>query len=54
MDIARRVFKLIQLNGDWYWPLDIMNDDGLIGPFTSKDEAERDAREALGIAEGEG
>jgi hypothetical protein len=30
-------------------------DDGRIGPFSSKDEAEKDARETLGIAEdGEG
>jgi hypothetical protein len=40
MDIARRVFRLIQLEGDWYWRLDIKNDDGLIGPFSSSEEAE--------------
>jgi hypothetical protein len=54
MDAPRRVFKLIQLNGDWFWRLDINNDDGLIGPFMSRDEAEKDARETLGIREGEG
>jgi hypothetical protein len=48
-----RVFKLIQLSGDWFWRLDINNDDGLIGPFMFKDEAEKDARETLGIVEGE-
>jgi hypothetical protein len=53
MDPPRRVFQLIQLGGDWYWRLDIMNDDGLIGPFSSRDEAEKDARETLGITEGE-
>jgi hypothetical protein len=42
MDVARRVFRLIQLEGDWYWRLDIKND-----------EAEKDARETLGIVEGE-
>jgi hypothetical protein len=31
MDVARRVFRLIQQDGDWYWRLDIRNDDGLIG-----------------------
>ena len=31
--------------------LDIMNDDGLIGPFLTRDDAEKDAREALGIRE---
>jgi hypothetical protein len=25
------VFKLTYIEGDWYWRLDIMNDDGLIG-----------------------
>jgi hypothetical protein len=54
MDAPRRVFKLIQLSGDWYWRLDIKNDDGLIGPFTSKGEAEKDARETLGLRDGEG
>jgi hypothetical protein len=49
MDAPRRVFQLIQLGGDWYWRLDIRNDDGLIGPFMSRDEAEKDARETLGI-----
>jgi hypothetical protein len=28
-------------------------DDGLIGPFLSRDEAENDAKETLGIKEGE-
>jgi hypothetical protein len=45
MDVARHVFRLIQLGGDWYWRLDIKNDDGLIGPFLSSEEAQKDARE---------
>jgi hypothetical protein len=53
MDAPSQVFRLIQLSGDWYWRLDIRNDDGLIGPFTSKDEAEKDARETLGLRDGE-
>jgi hypothetical protein len=53
MDAPRRVFQLIQSSGDWYWRLDIRNDEGLIGPFMSRDEAQKDARETLGIAEGE-
>jgi hypothetical protein len=53
MDVARRVFRLIQLDRDWYWRLDIKNDDGLIGPFLSRDEAENDAKETLGIKVGE-
>jgi hypothetical protein len=53
MDAPRRVFRLIQLSGDWYWRLDIMRDDGLIGPFVSRDEAEKDARETLGTREGD-
>jgi hypothetical protein len=51
MDAPRRVFNLIELSGGWYWRLDIKNDDGLIGPFSSKDEAEEDARETLGLRE---
>ena len=53
MDALSRVFRLIQLQGDWFWRLDINNDDGLIGPFISRDEAEKDARETLGIEDGE-
>jgi hypothetical protein len=53
MDAPRRVFQLIHLDGDWYWRLDIKNDDGLIGPFMSREDAQKDARETLGIAEGE-
>jgi hypothetical protein len=49
MDAPRRVFKLTYIEGDWYWRLDIMNDDGLIGPFLTRDDAEKDARETLGI-----
>ena len=41
MDAPRRVFRLIQLSDDWCWRLDIKNDDGLIGPFLSRDEAEK-------------
>ena len=51
MDAPRRVFKLTYIEGDWYWRLDIMNDDGLIGPFLTRDDAEKDARETLGIRE---
>jgi hypothetical protein len=51
MDAPRRVFKLTYIEGDWYWRLDIMNDDGLIGPFLSRDDAANDASETLGITE---
>jgi hypothetical protein len=30
-----------------------MRDDGLIGPFLTRDEAEKDAKETLGIREGD-
>jgi hypothetical protein len=53
MDAPKRVFRLIQLQGDWFWRLDINNDDGLIGPFMSKDEAEKDAKETLEIVQAE-
>jgi hypothetical protein len=51
MDAPRRIFKLTYIEGDWYWRLDIMDDDGLIGPFLSREDAEKDARETLGITE---
>jgi hypothetical protein len=51
MDAPRRVFKLTYIEGDWYWRLDLMNEEGLIGPFRSRDDAEKDARETLGIRE---
>jgi hypothetical protein len=53
MDFSKRVFRLTRIEGDWYWYPDIRNDDGLIGPFASRDEAEKDARETLGMKEGE-
>jgi hypothetical protein len=51
MDAPRRVFSLTYIEGDWYWCLDMMNEEGLIGPFLSRDDAEQDARETLGIRE---
>jgi hypothetical protein len=45
MDAAKSVFKLVLLNGDWYWRLDIV-DEGMIGPFSSKEEADKDAQDA--------
>jgi hypothetical protein len=45
------VFKVVQRHEDWYWRLDIEGDEGLIGPFMSKAEAEKDARETLGIVD---
>jgi hypothetical protein len=53
MDAPRRAFNIIHLGGDWYGRLDIQRDDGLIGPFSSREEAEQDAKETLGIREGE-
>jgi hypothetical protein len=44
----KRVFRLVQFDGDWYWRLDFQGDEGLIGPFLSKAEAEKDANETLG------
>jgi hypothetical protein len=52
MDIARRVFSVIQQADGWYWRLDIKR-VGLIGPFTSKEDAEIDAKETLGIKDRE-
>jgi hypothetical protein len=54
MDAARRVFSVLQMGANWYWRLDIMRDDGLIGPFSSREEAEEDAKETLGIKDREG
>jgi hypothetical protein len=49
MDAGKPVFKLVLLKSDWYWDLDTMRDDVLIGPFSSREEAEKDAKETLGI-----
>jgi hypothetical protein len=49
MDAPRRVFNIIHFGGDWYWRPDIKRDDGLIGPFSSREEAKKDARETLGV-----
>jgi hypothetical protein len=48
-----RVFKLTQMQDCWYWRLEINRDDGLIGPFETKEEAIKDACETLGLKEGE-
>jgi hypothetical protein len=38
----------------WFWRVELARDDGLIGPFETKAEAIKDARETLGIKTGEG
>jgi hypothetical protein len=43
---------LIQRVDGWFWMLDIPT-DGPIGPFETKEEAVKDARETLGLKEGE-
>jgi hypothetical protein len=47
----KAVYRLVQRDGDWFWRLDIRNDDGLIGPFVSRGDAEKDAKETLGIVD---
>jgi hypothetical protein len=47
------VFIVTQMDGDWYRRLDVKRDDGLIGPFSSREEAEKEAKEMLGIRDGE-
>jgi Uncharacterized protein conserved in bacteria (DUF2188) len=37
----------------WFWRVELARDDGLIGPFETKAEAIRDARETLELREGE-
>jgi hypothetical protein len=37
----------------WFWRLEFARNEGLIGPFETKAEAIRDARETLGMKEGE-
>jgi hypothetical protein len=51
---ARSVYKVIQRQGDWYWLLDTQRDDeGMIGPFSGRAEAEKDAMDTLGFADTE-
>jgi hypothetical protein len=32
----------------WFWGMDVLRDDGLIGPFETEEEATKDAKETLG------
>jgi hypothetical protein len=46
-------FSIVQREDGWFWCSDAAwetrGTDALIGPFASRDEAEQDANEALGI-----
>jgi hypothetical protein len=43
-------FSILQQDGGWFWcSLSLMNENELIGPFPSEQEAEKDARATLGI-----
>jgi hypothetical protein len=50
-------FSVIKLETGWFWTSRAMQDvhgrESMIGPFSSQEEAEKDARETLGIREGE-
>ena len=41
-------FSLVQMEMEWFW---CSYDNALIGPFPSHDEAEKNARNTLGIVE---
>jgi hypothetical protein len=46
-------FSIVQLEDSWFWCSDAAwetrGTEALIGPFASREEAEQDANEALGI-----
>jgi hypothetical protein len=50
-------FSVMKLETGWFWASRAMQDvhgrKAMIGPFPSQEEAEKDARETLGIREGE-
>jgi hypothetical protein len=50
-------FSVIKLETGWFWTSRAMQDvhgsESMIGAFPSQEEAEKDARETLGIREGE-
>jgi hypothetical protein len=50
-------FSVIRLDSGWFWTSyamqEIQGADALIGPFPSQEEAEKDARETLGLGDGE-
>jgi hypothetical protein len=53
-DATEPTFGMIQKDGFWFWcSFSLMGENELIGPFPSQEEAEKDARATLGIAEGE-
>jgi hypothetical protein len=49
-------FSVAQMESGWFWCTDasweMRGADGLIGPFESRDDAVKDAWEALGMKEG--
>jgi hypothetical protein len=51
-------FSIVQREDGWFWCSDAVWEtrgvEALIGPFTSRDEAEQDANEALGLGDNGG
>jgi hypothetical protein len=50
-------FTVMKLETGWFWTSrgmqDVHGGEAMIGPFPSQEEAEKDARETLGISEGD-
>jgi hypothetical protein len=54
-DAANPNFSVVKLENGWFWVSYAMQEihggEALIGPFPSHEEAEKDARETLGLKE---
>jgi hypothetical protein len=55
-EAAGPTFSLVKLESGWFWSSyavqETQGGEGLIGPFPSQEEAEKDARETLGLRTG--
>jgi hypothetical protein len=54
-EAPRPNFSVMKLENGWFWTSRAMQDvhgtETMVGPFPSQEEAEKDARETLGIRE---
>jgi hypothetical protein len=54
---ASQSFSVVKLESGWFWTSYAMQEvqgaEALIGPFPSQEEAEKDARETLGLRDGQ-
>jgi hypothetical protein len=51
--LGSAIYSVVQMGNGWFWCSDVgwetRGAEGLNGPFASREEAEQDANEALGL-----